>query len=140
MGADGLPFIRDLRYCGGDIIDNLAKDDGEGIDQALRGFSETDSQADIDQACKGLICDINETLTYYATHHDGGASKHVYVCGGFSLFDDCVKVLADGIDSEVSIWNPFSRISCDDNIAGSELIRDNGAAFVVAAGLAMRKV
>lgn len=128
LGSDGLPFIRDLKYCGSDVVDNLGKESSE------------EDAADIHQACRRLIRDINETLSYYSTHQGNDTLKHVYVCGGFSLFEDCVKILTDGIDSEVSVWNPFIRIKCDDNIAGSELINDNGPAFVVAAGLAMRQV
>ncbi len=138
LGADGLPFIRDLRHCGGDIIDNIAKGSGVGVEQVSREISE--GTADIGPACKGLIRDINETLTYYSVHQGGNVVRHVYVCGGFSLFDAFFKVLDGSIESDVSVWDPFLRMNCDDNVAGRDLIEKCGPALAVAAGLAMRQV
>ena len=144
LGDDELPFIRDLRHCGNDIVDYIAKGRDVGFYQVLREISEStggsDFSADIDPACKGLIRDINETLTYYSAHHGTSAVRCVYVCGGFSLLEDFVKVLTNSIDGKVSVWNPFLRMSCDDNIAGSELLGRCGPALAVAAGLAMRQV
>ena len=144
LGDDGLPFIRDLRHCGSDIIDNISKSCGISAEHVSREISEgtenSDFSADIAPACKELIRDINETFAYYSAHHGSDAIKHVYVCGGFSLLDDCVKVLTDSIDSDVSVWNPFLRMNCDDNISGSELVGKCGPALAVAVGLAMRQI
>lgn len=144
LGTDGLPFIRDLKYCGSDIIDNIAKSSGVSAGQVSREISEgtenSDYSADIAPACRELIRDINETVAYYSVHHGSDAIKHVYVCGGFSLLDAFVEVLVDSIDSDVSVWNPFLRMNCDDNIAGSELVGKCGPALAAAAGLAMRQV
>jgi len=144
LSANGLPFIRDLKYCGSDIIDHIAKGRGVGIDQVLREISEgtgsSGFSADIAPACKDFVRDISETLSYYLVHHDSKVLKHVYVCGDFSLLDALVKVLNDGLDSDVSVWNPFLRMNCNDNIAGSELLDKCGPALAVAAGLAMRRI
>lgn len=144
LGADGLPFIRDLSRSGKDIIDYIAKNrntsTSEIQQQLFDGMGAADFTADIGQASKWLILDVAETLTYYSARHSGNAIKHVYVCGGFSLLDEFVKAMADGIDSEVSVWNPFSRMHCEDNVAGSDIAKKYGPALAVAAGLAMRQV
>jgi type IV pilus assembly protein PilM len=140
LGADGLPFVRDLGCSGGDIIDHIAKSSNTSAEQVQKRLSEGEGSADIGHACKKLILDITETLAYYLASHGGNAIERVYVCGGFSLLDDFVKALAGGIEGRVSVWNPFLQMHCDDNIAGGDLIKKCGPAFAVAAGLAMRRV
>ena len=140
LGTDGLPLIRNLNCCGSDIIDHIAKDGGISVDQVEHKLSGGKGPESIDRACERLVHDINETLAYYSVNHSGEAFKHVYVCGGFSLFDSLVKVLVGNIPSEVSVWNPFLRMNCGDNTVTDNLLRNYGAAFVVAAGLAMRRV
>lgn len=144
LDSDGLPFIRDLEYSGSAILDHIAESCGtsaEQIQQQLfEGKGSSDFATNIDQACKKLILDVTETLTYYSSHHSGNSIERVYVCGGFSLFDDFVKVLAGGISSEVSLWNPFSGMHCDEDIAGGNLLKECGPALAVAAGLAMRHI
>jgi type IV pilus assembly protein PilM len=140
LGTDELPFVRDLGYSGGDIIEHIAKSSSTSAEQVQQRLSEGKGSADIDPACKRLILDITETLAYYLASRGGNAIKRVYVCGGFSLFDDFVKSLAGGIEGKVSVWNPFLQMHCDDNIAGGDLIKKCGPAFAVAAGLAMRQV
>ena len=140
LGTDGLPFVRNLGYSGGDIIDYIAKSSNTSAEQVQQRLSEGKCSADIDLACKRLILDIIETLAYYLASHGGNAIERVYVCGGFSLLDDFVKSLTGGIESKVSVWNPFLQMQCDDNIVGGDLIKKCGPAFAVAAGLAMRQV
>jgi len=140
LGTDGLPFVRNLGYSGGDIVDYIAKSSNTSAEQVQQRLSEGKGAADIDLACKKLIVDIIETLAYYLASHGGNAIERVYVCGGFSLLDDFVKSLAGGIESKVSVWNPFLQMHCDDNIVGGDLIKKCGSAFAVAAGLAMRQV
>jgi type IV pilus assembly protein PilM len=140
LGTDGLPFVRDLEYSGGDIIDYIVKSSNTSAEQVQQRLSEGKGSADIDHACKRLIVDITETLAYYLASHGGNAIERVYVCGGFSLLDNFVKALAGGIEGRVSVWNPFLQMHCDDNIAGGDLIKKCGPAFAVAAGLAMRQV
>lgn len=108
--------------------------------QVQQRLSEGKGSADIEHACKRLILDITETFAYYLASHGGRAIERVYVCGGFSLLDDFVKALADGIEAKVSVWNPFLQMHCDDNIPGCDLIKKSGPAFAVAGGLAMRQV
>ena len=140
LGTDGLPFVRDLGCSGGDIIDHIVKSSSDSAEQVHQRLSEGKGSADIDHACKKLILDITETLAYYLASHGGNAIERVYVCGGFSLLEDFVKALAGGINSRVSVWNPFLQMHCDDNTAGGDLIKKCGPAFAVAAGLAMRQV
>jgi type IV pilus assembly protein PilM len=144
LGADGLPFVRDLSHSGADIIDYIAKNRNTSTSdiqqQLFDGMGSADFAVDIGQASKWLILDVAETLTYYSAHHSGNVIKHVYVCGGFSLLDDFIKTMIDGIDSEVSVWNPFSRMHCENNVAGSDIVKKYGPALAVAAGLAMRQV
>ncbi len=145
LGADGSPFIRDLRNCGSDIIKHIAKGRGVGVDQVLDEICGGDGiggeqLVDIEPACRRLVRDINETFAYYSAHHGNDAVRCVYVCGDFLLLKDFEGILGDSIDGKVSIWNPFLHMNCDDIVVGSELVGKGGPALAVAAGLAMRQV
>lgn len=139
LGDNGLPFIRELRCSGSDVLAHIAKCNGMSVERAEQALLSGENPEGVKAGCKRLIDDINETLVYYSIQRGSDQLKHVYVCGGFSLASDFVKVLGSGIEGHVSVWNPFSRMNCGDDPAG-DLVGRCGPAFAVAAGLAMREV
>jgi len=141
QGRDGLPFIRELKYCGSDIIDNIAKDKAVGAEHISHEITDDYKfSVDIAPSCKGLIYDINETFAYYSLHHGSDAIKHIYVCGGFSLLTVFAEVLDKSVGGDVSVLNPFLNMNCDNDIADSEMLGRCGPALAVAVGLAMRQM
>ena len=60
--------------------------------------------------------------------------------GGFSLVDDFVKAMNDGIRGKASVWNPFVHLHCQADAADTGLLQKHGSALAVAAGLAMRSI
>jgi type IV pilus assembly protein PilM len=139
LGDDGLPFVRDLAYSGNGIIDKMAKAAGISVDQVEDKLSAGEVPAGIEQACKRLVGDINETLSYYSIKNGSGPLKHVYVCGGFSLLSPFDRILTESVNCDVSVWNPLADLNFDD-YGSCELIGRCGPAFTVAAGLAMRQI
>jgi Tfp pilus assembly PilM family ATPase len=138
LNKDGLPFIRDLRHSGSDIVGNIEKDIKVTSVGAGQKIAEANDQIDIIKKCQGLIYDINETLAYYSAKD--GTIRHIYLCGGLSQYESVVKTLAENINGEVSVWNPFSDMKFEGDIPGGQLIKNHGGIFAVAAGLAMRQV
>ena len=144
LGEDGLPFIRDLAFSGRDIINNIAQgtgiDAGE-VDRSIRsGQLSPELSASIRTSSKRLIRDINETLSYYSSRNGNKRVEHLYVSGGFSLVDDFIKAMNDGVRGKASVWNPFTHLHCQAQVADTGLLQKHGPALAVAAGLAMRSI
>ena len=145
LGSDGLPFIRDLAYSGDDIVNYIAKRRGIDRDKVEKmlcsgeGLPE-DVRQELVRASKRLLKDIAETLTYYSIQKGTIKTDGVYVSGGYAMIREFVGVLQAGLEHRVMVWNPFTRIQCEGDVPGGELLSDYGPAMAVAAGLAMRSV
>ena len=148
LGADGLPFIRDLPHASDEIIAQIARAHGispAAATQILRKNEESaepalDLRPTLRNACRKLITDIAETLRYYTLQEGAAPIARVNVCGGFALVGDFVKMMAESLPEEVTVLNPFTNIPWAGNDSGRELVRKSGAALAVAAGLAMRTI
>ena len=86
------------------------------------------------------MININETLKYYTSQEKCAFAEKVYVCGGAALIQPLVDLLCDAIPADVTVFDPFAAIRFEPAVAGADLLKDRGPAFVVAAGLAMRTV
>jgi Tfp pilus assembly PilM family ATPase len=111
----------------------------------LRGGPDPDDikskiQGNFETACHKLISNITETLYYDAVHRKAEIVDKIYLCGGFALVDGFADLLKSKLPTETILWNPFDKIPCAESLECSELLRKNGPAFAVAAGLAMRQI
>jgi type IV pilus assembly protein PilM len=148
IGDDDLPFVRDINFGGKAIVEQIALQGqftSEEIEKVLRGDdSSPDIQMKINEhlesGCHKLISNITETLYYDAVHRKAEIVDKIYLCGGFSLVNGFAGLLKNKLPSETVLWNPFDTIQCDQSLACYDLLRKNGPAFAVAAGLAMRQI
>ena len=69
-----------------------------------------------------------------------GFVEKVFVCGGFSLVKGFVELLDNQLPTAAVLWNPFDKIAQDKHLQGKEVLKENGPAMAVAAGLAMRSI
>jgi type IV pilus assembly protein PilM len=148
LGESGLPFIRDFNHGGDVIVSQIAEERGltpEMVRSALTGKADNDDLKHLvaegmKNACNRIVKDISETLRYHMTQEKGAAPEVLYVCGGFSQAEGFVSTLSSQLNLEGRKWNPFEKMKIAENARGRELILANGPAFVVAAGLAMRRL
>ena len=148
MGDNGLPFIRDMAYAGNDIVREIATENDvstETVSNILSGCENSghphlelgDSLA---AACRKLITDVTETLRYYATHEKSESVETIFVCGGFARGKGVGELLDNQLPAAAVLWNPFDKISCHAGRRCEDILRKNGQAMAVAAGLAMRSI
>ena len=146
MGNNDLPFIRDIAYAGNNIVEQIATEKNiatETVNKILSG-DEDSSQAELEltgsleKACQKLIVDVTETLRYYTAQEKSAYVEKIYVCGGFALVKGFVELLDNRLPAVVVLWNPFDKISSDNGAHSQDILKKNGPAMVVAAGLAMR--
>jgi len=148
VADDGLPFTRDITYGGNDIIEQIASERGIGAGDVLQLLSGSENSAEPDaqlidslnQACRQLVVDIDETLRYFAAQQANEFVEKIYVCGGFALAKGFVGVLDKQLSAEAVLWNPFDKVRCEPGRHLENILASKGPALAVAAGLAMRSI
>ncbi len=144
---DNLPFIRDIAYAGSDIIGNLATTLGVEtavIQKHILGVKDPElTQLNIKDALPAasqkLIEDVSETIRYYSANEKTKVDE-IYVSGGFALVDGFVEIIQKNFTANVQLWNPFEFFSGVVPAQYADLVKKEGPALAVAAGLAMRMI
>jgi type IV pilus assembly protein PilM len=150
-GNNGWPFVRNLNYAGSAMIKSIAAEN-DSTPEAVKAVFAGDPAAippsmreSLERAGERLINDIIKTVRYYGAQERSFDIHKMFVCGGFALFGDMVKLLAKQLPMEVKLWNPFEkmRLQVGTTHRGAlmkNILRKSGPAMVIAAGLAMRTV
>jgi len=151
MRPNGRPFIRDMTYAGGAIINQIASENSlpiETVTELLAGQTSDFQQqiADsLEKATRRLADEIITTSRYCKTQDKDADFDGMLVCGGFALLEGFIQMLQSQLPLQVVPWNPFENVRCDAGskkrtAATQELLRTKGPALAVAAGLALRSV
>ena len=148
MNGNNLPFIRDIAYAGSDIIAQIAAERGlspQFVSEILacgQGASHPrmDLSDNLAGACQKLITDVADTLRYYMAQEKTAAVEKIFLCGGFALTGGFAELLSGRLPAKVMLWNPFEKMSCRTGKRTEDMLKKNGPAMVVAAGLAMRSI
>ncbi|MHC4395175.1 MAG: type IV pilus assembly protein PilM [Planctomycetota bacterium] len=148
IGDNGLPFIRDISYAGNDIIKQVAEENEVATDIVksilLNTSNTTEPQlglgGSLKKACRKLIDDVSDSLRYYTAQEKSSPVKKVFVCGGFAMVEGFVQLLDEQLPVAAVLWNPFEQVKCDGPSQCEDILRKNGPAMAVAAGLAMREI
>lgn len=143
--ADGIPFIRSLpsggRHLLGRISGELNRPESE-VRAALFGQEEGDEElaAALKAAAHKWITDINETLRYALLQNPGAKLSRIWIGGGWALSGTLVSLLTRSLPAPVEVFNPFRDLVLEVPDEDEQRLVQNGPAFAVAAGLAMRTV
>ena len=145
-GTDGLPFVRDINIAGATIIQDISGQTELSEDQIRQAFIQAPSSETLDgnlllalnNAIWPLVNAINETLRFYSFQEKKSGVDRILLCGGLSLIDAFVEFMTDAVSVPVDLLNPFSIIQPDPGAGKSKSLVDEGPAFAVATGLAMR--
>jgi type IV pilus assembly protein PilM len=146
MGANALPFIRDIAYAGEAIIKEIAAEKDVSTEVVKKALFDSEGGAEIElgdsleRACQKLIVDVTETLRYYTAQEKSTTVEKIFVCDGFALARGFVELLDSHLPAKVMLWNPFDRIHCDAGQDCHDILQKKGPAMAVAAGLAMRSI
>ncbi len=150
-GNEGWPFVRNLNFAGDEVIKQIAEENDITTEEVRKNIIEgtETQQAEIHNSLarmsERLASDIEKTLLYYSTQENSFDIENILVCGGFSQFDKIVKFLDNRLPVNVRLWNPFEKMRCygghkHRGILLKNIIKKNGPAMTIAAGLAMRTI
>jgi type IV pilus assembly protein PilM len=148
-GKSGWPLVRNLNYAAEEVIRQIAEEHSltlENIRKILLDEAREmppEIYESLTKVTGDFIRDIEKTLLYFSTQENSFAIQKILVCGGASLYKEIVKLLGSVLPVKIELWNPVDKIQChgSTNAHGvllKSVIKKNGPAMVVAAGLAMR--
>jgi len=149
-GNRGWPFVRNINYSGKDAIKQIANANDISQESVMEMFSGESQEIpshiheSLVQTTDGLVSDIHKTVRYYGAQQNSFDIEKILFCGGFALFGKLVKLLKERLSIKIELWNPFEKMQCQSRILQGGLlkniVRKNGPAMAVAAGLAMRSI
>ena len=149
-GNQGRPFVRTLGYSGNEVVRQIAEKTSQTSEDVRRSLAgETKNiplpvDNALSEASSVLIGDIIKTIRFYGSQQNSFEIERLLVCGGFSLYGRLVEVLRERLPVKVELWNPFDKMECHTRILHGmllkKILRQNGPAMAVAAGLAMRTI
>ena len=149
-GTQYPPFVRDMAYAGIDIVKAIAEEKNmsiKDVESAIDGFEGDNSEEQpvtskdsLEKACKKLIVDVTETLRYYTAQEKSSFVERIFVCGGFAMVPGLIELLDKQLPAKIVLWNPFEKISCAAGQSCEDMLKKEGPAMVIAAGLAMRSI
>lgn len=147
----GWPFVRNLNYAADDVIKKIAEEHSLRSDSVIKMLADETKElpAGIYESLMRLtepfVSDIEKTLLFFSTQENSFAIRKILVCGGASLYQEIVKMLGNMLPVETVLWNPFEKMKChginnSKRILLKNVLKKNGPAMAVAAGLAMRNI
>jgi len=147
LSDDGLPFVRDIPYAAESIASQICNATGasrETVVGVLAGSTDskavrTDLQPSLKEACSALADRVVETVRYHGTRQSGPTLDRIFLCGGLARTAVVAEALTTLLGGKVEAWNPLATLSCARAVQKGGLV-EQGAAFAVALGLAMRSL
>ena len=141
-----IPFFRNLPFGEAQIVSAIASEHEESpkmikdflYQPEMFGDPNLNLSVSLSRGCQALINAIKETIRYVFAQKRINHLDQLYLCGDFSLVKGFDELLDHHLPAEVTLWNPFCKMSYKGSVPGSELIETMGPAYAVAAGLAMR--
>lgn len=148
VSRGALRFTRSVSTGGTALARAISQSLGFDLDQAEEykktyGLDETKLEGKVTQAIKPIfdviVEEIKRSMAFYTTHRKDDKIKRVVISGGTASLPGIVVYLADSLDVEVQLGNPWLFVSCPPKFPPKEL-EEVGPSFAVAVGLALREV
>ncbi|MBN1975641.1 MAG: pilus assembly protein PilM [Sedimentisphaerales bacterium] len=150
-GKGGWPFVRNLNYAAEEVIKKISDEHNVAPASLHKMLMDETNEIPSEiyeslmKETEEFVRDIEKTLLYYSTQENSFSIQKVLVCGGASMYQEIVKLLGNMLPVETVLWNPFEKMKCQWNkntkgILLKNVLKKNGPAMVVAAGLALRSI
>lgn len=141
-------FTRSISTGGSALARAVSQSLGFDLDQAEEykrtyGLDSSKLEGKVTTAIKPIfdviVEEIKRSITFYASHHQGEAIKRAIISGGTAALPGIIVYLAEGLNVEVQLGNPWGFIDCPPKFSAKEL-EEIGPSFAVASGLALKDV
>lgn len=143
-------FTRSLSIGGEELTKAIQKELNIDYMQAeeykkVYGLDESQVEGKVFKAVKpmfdSILLEINRSKTYYTTHNPDVIINRVILSGGTALMPGLLLYIANKLDVEAELANPWRNIKISEKISRSrQELLDTGASYSTAVGLALKKV
>lgn len=146
VSRGSLRFTRSVSTGGAALARAVSQSLGFDLDQAEEykktyGLDETKLEGKVTQAIKPIfdviVEEIKRSIAFYSTHHKEEKIKRLVISGGTASLPGIIVYLADSLDVEVQLGNPWAFVSCPPKFSVKEL-EEVGPSFAVAVGLSLK--
>ncbi len=119
---------------------NLNREDAERLKKGfpIEGIESDDAKSVINKASDEIYAEIYRSLEVFRSNFYNEEVNKVFITGGAALIKDFPSLMAQRIDMQVEVADPFRKISIPDRINPS-YIKEIGPIAAVAVGLALRQ-
>lgn len=140
-------LFRDITIGGAIFAENISKELAVEYDDAeklLKGIPVENIRADqyqyiLDMNIQNLIDEIDKTLSFYETgESDKKKIETIYLSGGLSRLNGLTGIVEQKFQVQTELFNPFRRISYNENKFDSIYFDEMAPLFGVVTGLAIR--
>lgn len=144
LGADGIPFVRDLTCSSQQIMTAISQRSQQTIAQVRKSLCEDKTpdnsslESELQNSCGKLITDVMDTLRFYS--HQQGTDKvaRLYLTGGMASSRPFVRLMTQTLPTEVRVFDLAEKLHSAPGDEIDRILKQYGPAMTVAAGLAMR--
>ncbi len=143
-------FTRSLSIGGDELTKAIQKELNLDYMQAeeykkVYGLDESQVEGKVFKAVRpmfdNILLEINRSKTYYTTHNPDVIINRVILSGGTALMPGLLLYIANKLDVEAELANPWRNIKISEKISHSrQELLDTGASYSTAVGLALKKV
>ena len=120
---------------------NISFEDAEQI--KLAGSKDGESIPELEEVyvpiIRSWVGEFKRAVDFYYSNYPDKRVDKMYLCGGSCRINGLDKVMSENIGFGVEIFNPFSKIECDEKIFDQRYLDYIGPRMAIAFGLALRK-
>ena len=131
-------------------LDQFATGDGSGDTFGLEDFGlglDADGEATpvsihaiLQPRLAELVNEVRRSLEYYASRYPDAGVRRIVLVGGGARLANMDALMTQEIGIPTTVQNPLGRVSWQDSKLSPDYVDQNGPAFAVALGLALRDV
>jgi type IV pilus assembly protein PilM len=144
LGADGIPFVRDLACSAQQIITTVSQRSHESIAKVQKALTDDHFsnggtlETELKTACGKLTTDVLDTLRFYSLQQNTEKVSQVYLTGGLASAKAFARLMTQALPVQVKVFDLSEKLHCMPGDNTEKILKQYGPAMTVAAGLAMR--
>lgn len=144
--AGAIYFAKEINIGGVMITEEVQRQMGVNYEEAenLKIFGDNDGNLPediveiIEDVLESFFAELKKTIDFYISSTSDDSLKSVYVTGGAARTPGILDGIAEALDREVHVFNPFEKISFDKKKFSEEELNDIAFRGVASIGLGMR--
>lgn len=142
LSGDKIIYTREQMFGGRQLTDEIQRRYGlsyeeAGLAKRQGGLPDNYGPEVLTPFKEAMAQEVNRALQFFYSSSDVGVVDHVILAGGCASIQGVDQLIADRMETTVSIANPFAQMSIASRVKKEALVND-APALMIACGLALR--